>query len=332
MVNSENQQIYSKKASKEMIERGLYTNQNESSFKSERDVKRELALKGEFPVFETPMVGQERPFEYWSERFRARQEQFKESSILTDHQHVTIQFNEDTIINFIGDTHVGSPNVFYDRIEQELTAIVNTPNSYVILCGDLVDGFFFNPAEFSAMEQPEEQWSYIDSLMKFLASNKRLLIGFGGDHDGWPKKMGTDPYYKFSNDLNAYYMQGVGHLTAKVGDQEYKLTGAHKLPGHSIRDNTWASKRASAEIQGADIYFSAHTHKKGHSLQAIKSFGGDARKVYFISIGPYKSTDDFSRKHGWAQQSEEEMFGCAIKLSKDKKKIEYFDSILEANS
>ncbi len=325
-------QVYSPKEIKKMRERGIFTGPNEKDFKPEMEVKREFALKGELPVFETPLPGQEKKFDYWSERFRKRQEQYKETATLVEKQHVEISFKEDTIINFIGDTHVGSPEVHYDRLEQELTAIVNTPDSYVILLGDLVDGFFFNPPQALQMEQPQEQWAYVDSLMKYLSSNKRLLIGFGGDHELWATKSGPDPYYKFSQDLGAYYMHGVGHLTARVGDIPYKLTGAHKLPGHSIRDNTWAPKRASAEIQGADVYFSGHTHKKGHSLQAIKDFGGLARKVHFLSLGPYKSMDEYSRKHGWAEQSIEEMFGCSVVLRKDKEKIDYFDDILEINS
>lgn len=338
-TNEDNQQIYSPKEAKKrlkelnMKERGIYTNPKEESFKADTEIKREFALRGELPVFETPLPGQEKKFDYWAERFRERQKQYKETAILVEKQHVEISFNEDTIINFIGDTHIGSPEVYYDRLEQELRAIVNTPNSYVILVGDLVDGFMFNPPQALQMEQPQEQWAFTDSLMKYLSVNKRLLIGFGGDHDAsWFLKSGIDPYYKFSQDLGAYYMHGVGHLTAKIGKTAYKLTGAHKLPGHSIRDNTWASKRASAEIQGADIYFSAHTHKKGHSLQAIKDFGGTARKVHFLSLGPYKSSDEYSRKHGWAQQSPEEMFGCSIILKKDSKKIDYFDDILAANT
>jgi len=327
-------QVYSPKEIKKMKERGIFTGSKEKDFKSDMEVKRELALKGELPVFETPLPGQEKTYDkYWAERFRKRQEQYKETATLIEKQHIEISFKEDTIINFIGDIHAGSPEVHYDRLEQELAAIVNTPNSYVILLGDLVDGFLFNPPQSLQMEQPQEQWAFIDSLMKYLAGNKRLLIGFGGDHDlSWSLKSGIDPYRKFSQDLGAYFMHGVGHLTARVGDIPYKLTGAHKLPGHSIRDNTWAPKRASAEIQGADVYFSAHTHKKGHSFQAIKGFGGVARKVHFLSLGPYKSMDEYSRKHGWAEQSIEEMFGCSIVLRKDKEKIDYFDCILEANS
>jgi hypothetical protein len=125
-------------------------------------------------------------------------------------------------------------------------------------------------------------------------------------------------------------MQGVGHLTALVNDQEYKITGAHRLPGFSIRDTTWASKRASQEIQGADVYFNAHTHTKGHSEQTINEFGGVARKVHHISLGPYKPTDEFARKLGFPQQGAESMYGCSVLLKADSKEIIYYGDILKA--
>lgn len=327
-TNDNNQQIYSDEEIKDMKERGLYY--SDGSFKDDRQIKKDLALKGEFPVFETPLPMNKDFLGYWSPRFKQRQSEYKESE--TRRELVEISFPETSIINFIGDTHVGAPETYYERLETEIQTILGTPNSYVILVGDLVDGFFFNPAQMEQIEQTPEQYSYIDSLLKFLSANKRLLVGFGGDHDLWPMKMGSDPYAKFAQDLGAYYMQGVGHIKAKVGEFEYKLTGAHRLPGFSMYNNTHPLMRASKEIQGADVYFSAHTHVKGYSQQAIKDFGGDAHKVHYISIGPYKSDDDYSRKRGWAQLSPQEMFGSAVKIHKDTKQIEYFDDILEANA
>ena len=307
-----------------MSERGIFINPN-GEFKSEKEIRRN---NEELPILETPKKFP-RDFDYWSNRFQKRQETWQETSdVETD--HVTIQFKGDTIINFIGDTHVGSPLTHYKRLEQEIKAIVDTPNSYVVLVGDIVDGFFFNPAQMEEMEQAPEQFAYMKALVNHLADKKKLLLGYGGDHDGWIKKLGLDPYEQFNN-IGAYYMQGVGHLTAKVGGQEYHLTGAHRLPGFSMYNNVHPQVRASREIQGADIYFSGHTHTKGHAEQAINVFGGSSRKTHFISIGPYKPSDEYARKLGFAQQSPANMYGCAIKLSADEKEVIYYDDILRAN-
>ena len=322
-------QVYTAKQIKLMQEKGLYRGSEDKDFRTDRQIKKELALKGELGRVYDEVPPLNKNFEYWSDRFRRRQEEYNET--VTRKDHVTISFKDDVILNFIGDTHVGHPSTRYDRLEQEMHAIVGTPESYVILAGDLVDGFFFNPAQMEQMEQSPEQYAYIDSMMKFLADEKRLLIGMGGDHDGWPKKMGIDPYYKFSNDLNAHYMHGVGHITTNVGEQTYKLTGAHQLPGFSMYNNLHPQMRASKEVQGADLYFSAHTHRKGHSTQPMKEFGGEARTIHYISLGPYKATDEYARKKGFAAQTEEEMFGCAVTLKADRRLIVYHNNILDAN-
>jgi hypothetical protein len=307
-----------------MQEKGIFISPDE--FESDKHIKRKLA--GELPIMETPKKFP-RDFGYWSDRFEKSQELYKETSdIETD--HVSIQFKGDTIINFIGDCHVGATTTHYDRLRQEIEAIVDTPNSYVILVGDLVDGFFFNPAQMEEVAQAPEQFLYMHALIDHLVKNKKLLMAFSGQHDGWARKMGMDPYEVF-NKLGAYYMQGVGHLTAKVDDQEYKFVGAHKLPGFSMYNNTHPQMRASKEIQGADIYFGADTHVKGHAEQPIKEFGGEARRVSFISIGSYKPTDEFARKLGYGQMAPEEMYGCSVKLSSENKIVTYYDNILEAN-
>lgn len=310
-----------------MKEQGLYY--QDGSFRSDRQIKRKLALSGELPILETPLP-KTRDWRYWSQRFKIRQEQYKEACQEIEKHHVEISFSGNTLINFMGDQHAGGAETRHDRIEQEVETIVNTPNSFLIAVGDSVDGFFFNPAQSLELEQVPEQWEYVNSMFRYLAENKKLLIGFGGDHDGWPKKMGIDPYCDFSENLSAYYMQGVGHLTAKVDDSEFKITMAHRLPGFSMYNNVHPQMRASKEIQGADIYVSGHTHIKGHSEQAIKEFGGLARITHFISLGPYKSSDDYSRKLGYAAQAEEEMFGCSVLLG-DNGSITYFHDILEGN-
>jgi hypothetical protein len=82
---------------------------------------------------------------------------------------------------------------------------------------------------------------------------------------------------------------------------------------------------------GSDIIVSGHNHKKGHSENAIVGFGGEAIKVHKIALGPYKCQDDYSKKNGWSKQVPEELYGSAVILSPDTKKIRYYDDILDAN-
>ena len=117
-------------------------------------------------------------------------------------------------------------------------------------------------------------------------------------------------------------------FATKVGEQEYSNVAVHRLPGFSMYSNTHPQARAGKEIQGADIYVSAHTHRKGHSEQPVKSFGGIAKIVHYISVGAYKATDDHAKKWLHGNSAVKEMYGSAVVLNQEG--ITYFNDILEA--
>lgn len=308
-----------------MIEKGIWLPNNE--FISKQSIDRKLLIAGEAKMItDMPLT---RDNKYWGERFETRRKQYKENDIRKN--NVEISFNEEPIINFMGDLHIGSPETDYQRINNEVEIISQTPNSYLMVLGDTVDGFFFNPAQFEQVEQAPEQFEYINSIFTRLGKEKKLLVAFSGDHCTWVKKSGSDPYAEFSQKFGAYYMSGVGFINLKVGEIDYKFVGAHRLPGFSMYNNAHAEMRLSKDIQGADIYLGAHTHAKGYIQQEVQQFGGESRLVNFISVGPYKSGDDYSRKRGFPNKTENGMYGCAIKLYKDHRQVKYYSSILEAN-
>lgn len=308
-----------------MKERGLYSLNGE--FRTDREIKRTLALKGELPVFETPFPVN-RDWRYWSGRFQQRAEDYKEAVGLKE-SHVEIRLPENALVNFIGDLHAGNPWTFHDRIDQEIELILNTTNSFAVLGGDCVDGYFFNPAQMEQIEQAPQQYRYLRSLVHELGKQNKLLVAWGGDHDGWGKRMGYDPYVEFAENVGAHFMHGVGHITFKQGDEKIRVTGAHRLPGHSIYNKAHPSTRASKEVQGADIYANFHTHEKAHLEQGVNLFGGGARWVHACSAGPYMASSEYSRKLGFARQDPEVMFGWSFELVNGE--ITYHKDIVKAH-
>ena len=288
--------------------------------------------KGDLPVLKTPTLKRLTFTDYWSPRFVRRQEEVLEAREQQTNS-VEIEFPAERIcINFMADLHAGG-EADYGRISKEVETIVNTPNSYVILLGDVIDGFFFNYAQMEQIEQVPEQIQYTKSLLKYLGENKKLLVGWAGDHDKWMDKMGNSMYADFFENTGAYYMYGLGYVTLQVGKTEYKLTGAHKLPGSSIYNNNHPQDRAArfGGAWGSDIIVSAHNHKKGHSEKTFTGFGGEAIHVHQIALGPYKCQDEYSKKNGWSKQVPEEMYGSAVILEPDSKYVRYYDDILLAN-
>jgi len=140
-----------------MKESGLFY--PDGTYQSEKSIRRRLLMDGnDLPHFDTPLID-EKDFNYWSKRFTDRQKEFEELAEGFNNV-VEITLPGQSVINFIGDLHVGAIATDYSRIEREIEAVITTPRSYVILMGDIVDGFFFNPAQMNQIEQPPEQFHY----------------------------------------------------------------------------------------------------------------------------------------------------------------------------
>ena len=305
----------------------------DQTFKSRDTILVDSMKKGELPILKTPTLKRLTFTDYWSPRFVKRQDEVLEArEQLTN--NVEIQFPQEPIcINFIGDLHTGG-ECNYLRVAEEMEAIVKTPSSYVMLMGDVIDGFFFNYAQMEQIEQVPEQIQYTKALLNYLGQNHKLLVGWAGDHDKWADKMGNSMYADFFENTGAYYMYGMGYVNLNVGKISYKLTGAHKLPGSSIYNQNHPQDRAMrfGGAWGSDIIVSAHNHKKSHSEKTVKGFGGEAVRVHEIALGPYKTQDEYSKKNGWSKQVASEMFGSSVILDPNEKYVRYYDDILRANN
>jgi len=152
--------------------------------------------------------------------------------------------------------------------------------------------------------------------------------------NSWSKKMGISAYSQFTEETGGALLEGVAYITLKIGDQDYKITCAHRLPGSSIYNRNHPQMRLAkfGSGFGSDVIVSGHNHQKQLAQSTQASFGGETNKINYIALGAYKATDDYTKKLGFHQQQPEEMFGVAIHLDKDIKRIRVFDSILEGNN
>ncbi len=275
-------------------------------------------------IYNTPLPT-EIGFPQWTEWMIARQD-----SLWRELTRVEYTFMAPTIINFMGDLHVGHPSTHYSRISEEAEAIKEKPHSFLILLGDLIDGMHWNPGQLEEAEQIPEQVLYVQSLLRYLAEDKKLLLAIQGDHDGWLKKMGWNLYADMAR-YGGHSTNGPTAIEANLGENQYRIGAAHRLPGHSIYNPSHPQMRAEREIfRGADVVVSGHTHRKGYSRSYITEWD----RVYpvdMINVGAYKPTDSWLQKNGFRPQRTEQMYGSAIKIEPGEKHVIVFDDILKAN-
>lgn len=312
-----------------MKERGIYTGPSEESFKDEKQIKREAYLRGEFPIIHDTPLAEEKDSSYWFNVFKERQKIIKEVDQRENHIKVTIPADIAGLV-LIGDTHVGSQDVDYDLLQRDVELVANTPGVYALAVGDLINGYFWGGmSQMEDLEQVPRQIRFMRSVLKKLSTDNSLIAGWIGDHDGWVRKTGMNPYDRLSEELGAHYMEGIGYVTMNVGEQVYRLTGAHKLRGSSIYNDAHAAVRNTREVDNSDIIFSAHYHgKKAHLEQVKKEHGGGGRTFHAIQLGTYDRSSAYGRKQGYGDLPDESLGACMLILhGKDEKRIDYFKSV-----
>jgi hypothetical protein len=174
-----------------------------------------------------------------------------------------------------------------------------------------------------------EQYQFLRAL--FGEMRGKILFGVSGEHcSKWATKTGQDPYSILYEVSGAPYIRGTGEVEIEVGDQIYKLVVAHKMRGHSVYNKNHPTFReARFNLQGGDVYVNAHNHQKQISQEAIRTFGG-SRMITHISIGTYKTGDEYGDRQGFVRQTPNEMYGASILLHKEEKLVEVLPDILRA--
>ena len=157
-----------------------------------------------------------------------------------------------------------------------------------------------------------------------LATEGKVIVAVSGEHDSkWSAKSGMDPYSNFSEITGAPYVRGIAEVGLHVGKEDYKVTVQHAAKGNSLYNNSHPGMRNSVfNLQGADVYNSAHTHRKALSVQSIRSFGGESHEVIFGVTGPYKRTDEYAQRKGYVPAGDSEMGGYTLLFHSDQKKVE----------
>ena len=121
------------------MKEGLYYTNGESETTSQ--IKRKLALEGQLP----PVIDglpEMKTFKDYATIAISRSKDAKEFSRQAQGR-VTVTVPDDAILNFIADVHAFHPQTNHERIFQEIEAIMETPKSYIVFGGDLVEGVFW---------------------------------------------------------------------------------------------------------------------------------------------------------------------------------------------
>lgn len=293
----------------------------DGSFKDREEIDRQLQLEQRGFITTQPEFVQPPHLEHFIQR---------QAEVKRPTPDLKYYFPNEPIINFISDTHLGG-DCDYQRVQDELNAIMGKKDSFVVLNGDIIDAFCFQPAQMEQIEQVPEQIQLAKEVIGKLTDANRLLAVIPGNHSDWARKAGVNIYDLIVDQSKVPVVYGVNYFTFNVQGTDYKTTVAHQLPGNSMYTNSHPQAREMRfGAQGADIIVAGHTHRRGVQQTTVKEHGGEAREVLLVSLGTYKFGDGYGDKKGFHRQSSREMGGYAVRLKKEKGNYEFGD-ILKMN-
>ena len=196
--------------------------------------------------------------------------------MLPDFELIQHQFygGHDITIVPIFDVHLGSPECMEQQFIQFIQTVVETPNMYLILGGDLIDNgtksSVTNP--FRATMPPSAQKREMAKILE--PARDRILCMLPGNHERRSgKDADDDPVYDIAAklDLEHLYRENMAFIKIQLGKQrdypgQYRPTyiivathgsGGGILTGAAVNRN----ERFGYVIDGMDALITGHTHK-----------------------------------------------------------------------
>ena len=220
--------------------------------------------------------------------------------------------NNDLIIFPISDVHLGAAEHMEKEWNSFCASVLNDPNAYIVLNGDLINNATRNSVSniFEETMRPREQKKVMAEMLMPLRD--RILCSVSGNHERRGKDADDDPTYDImcKLDLEHLYRENIAFVKIQVGKKEgngeknptYVLAVCHGsgggvLTGGAVNRN----ERFGYVIDGMDCLIVGHTHKPFVTQPSKIKVDPYNNKV---SIKPFKvvSTTSWLEYGGYAAQ------------------------------
>lgn len=227
---------------------------------------------------------------------------------------------------YMTDIHYGGLGVDYDALTSHVETILNTPNLFALVGGDLVDAFSPTKHPSGMMGNPispDQQVGAIMDLLERLDRAGKLGAVQIGNHDDFALQAGYK-FQTFLRGLQCPVFPGDGTIDVNVGaSQPYQLYWSHSHWGNSKLNITNAAKRAlQFTAPKADIALLGHTHQAAFEVFDI---GGETKGA--VVGGTYKRKDSWASKWGMSKPG---FATTTVMLWPDQKHFEMYKDPLQA--
>lgn len=297
---------------------GLYTSSSEDSFKSIDQIKLDN-LSSPKITFDKP---EQLNSSQWFEEAKRRQETKNETEDNYNYAKIEVEADRPFYWGLTGDWHLGQ-QINLDMLQRDVEIIAQHPLvKGTCFLGDLTDSANFNPAQDEDMLSYEEQTRMLLSILDMIPED-RITAFWKANHDHkWESKGGTSKYARIAEKYGKPVFYGNAFLEMVVnGEFNIRMMGSHELRGSSIYNNAHPIVRAHKEVQGLDIAFCGHTHRRGKIEQPIRVFN-DSKIAMGCVVGTYEYGTGYTKDSGWGKMYDPEQGMWWLKIAHDCKDVQ----------
>ena len=193
------------------------------------------------------------------------------------------------VLVFIGDWHIGTVDFDINEAIRVLDYVLQTPNARVFCLGDMMNTAILNSVSnmFEDIAYPQEQWKVFVSLLKQVASQKKLVVTHTGNHERRVgRNTGIDPMEQATAALNAqdtyapYYADSTIILKSP-----YTKSGMFSFPIITHHGDSGNPENNAAINQETLINAIGHTHNfKAYTKTKIINCNGKRVKKDELNV------------------------------------------------
>lgn len=255
----------------------------------------------------------------WIDPMKKLQELGSKAKGSQDHAMWSIDTDQPICVVVLGDTQLGSWATDYDMFMEITREILETPNLYVILVGDLMQ----MAIKLRGVLEVNDNLLPAQFQMIFLASwlneVKHKIIASTWDNHSVMREEDAVGFSTYAEIFKRHtiYFNGIGHLDMKVGNQIYKWAVSHFYRGKSLLNKTHAPQRyLRHEGQDRDIAAQGDFHDPGFSW-----YNEGGRERLAIVCGSIQVNSGYAKR--FFSLTTHPVFPCVELYPKEKMMIPY---------
>jgi hypothetical protein len=198
----------------------------------------------------------------------------------------------------VSDFHLGSWGTDYDALSRITEEIVETPNLYIVILGDMeqMSIKLRNVLEVSDNAIPPEwQLDFLESWVNDVAD--KTLFATWDNHSVMREEAASGrSAYKRLMSRKCIYFNGIGHADLTVGQQTYRIAASHFFRGRSMLNPLHSQMRymrfegqdreicmaGDSHVPGIMKYVDGRTTRLAMNVGALQTNSGYAKRFFSL--------------------------------------------------